>query len=251
MESKDKLIYIYGVNPVKEAFKVPHGLKEIYVWRKRLNKLQEIVTTAESLSIPVKIVDEDFIERHSDGVHQGILAKIRPKNTISIQQALKLSEEKKEPPFFLIVDLIEDPQNFGSILRVADAAGIHAVIYQQKRSVGLTPSVWKASSGAVWHVNLVEINNIKYAIREFKQQGIKIVGAEAFADRVFWEADFKKPIALIVGSESKGIRPTVKSLCDEIVQIPMYGKLNSLNVSAATAILVFEALRQRKYGSVF
>ena len=245
MEGKDKLIYIYGINPVVEALKIPFAVRELLISKNRVSKLKEIINLAEKNSISVKIVDETYIEKFSSGVHQGVIAKVKPKKNISLQEALKIPEMKAQPPFFLIVDLIEDPQNFGSILRIADCAGIHAVVYQQKRSVGLVPSVWKASSGAVWHVNLVDMNNIKYAIKEFKNYGIKIIGAEASGEKIFWDADFKKPLAIVVGSEGKGLRHTVKQMCDEIIKIPMKGHVNSLNVSVATGILLFEVIRQR------
>lgn len=244
MESKN-IMYIYGVNPVKEAFKVSDALKEIFIAKKRVSNLKEIVELAEKNSIPLKIVDENYIEKIVQGIHQGIVARIKPKKTINIDEALKIPVQKKEPAFFLILDLIEDPQNFGAILRVAESVGIHAVIYQQRRSVGIVPSVWKSSAGAIWHVSLVEINNIKYAIKELKKRDIKIIAAEAQGEKIFWNADMKLPLAIIVGSEGKGIRQTVKQLCDEIVRIPMKGKINSLNVSTATSVLLFEVMRQR------
>lgn len=246
MESKN-LIYIYGVNPVREAFKVPQALKEIYIAKNRVSKLKELIELAEKNSIPLKIVDEYFIEKIAKGVHQGIVAKIKPKKTITIDEALKIPLQKNEPAFFLILDLIEDPQNFGSISRIADAAGIHAIIYQERRSAGVVPSAWKASAGALWHVNLVEINNIKYAIKTLKENNIKIYGAEARAEKLFWNSDFTQPLALVVGSEGKGIRQTVLSLCDEVIKIPMKGRVNSLNVSAAVSSLAFEVLRQREH----
>lgn len=244
MESKN-LIYIYGVNPVEEAFKVKEAIKEVYISKNRVKKLVKIVELSERYSIPLKIVDDSFIDRMVKGLHQGVIAKVKTKQTISLDRALEIPNEKNEPAFFLILDLIEDPHNLGAILRVADAADVHAVIYQERRSVGIVPSVWKASAGAAWHVELVEINNIKYAIKQLKQQGIRIIGAETSGLNVIWETDFKQPLALVVGSEGKGIRQTVLSLCDERVKIPMRGKINSLNVSAATSILLFEVLRQR------
>lgn len=247
MEGKDRLIYIYGINPVVEAFKVKDALKEIYISEKRLSGLKNIMALAEENSVPLNIVEESFIEKIAKGLHQGVLAKVKPKKTITLEEALIIPDKKNEPAFFLILDLIEDPQNFGAILRSADAAGIHAVVYQKRRSAGVVPSVWKASSGAVWHVNLVEINNIKYAIRAFKKHGIKIIGAEAGGKRLLWETDLTQPLALITGSEGSGIRQTVLSLCDEVVSIPMKGVVNSLNVSVATALFAYEVLRQRSY----
>ncbi|MCX7724581.1 MAG: 23S rRNA (guanosine(2251)-2'-O)-methyltransferase RlmB [Thermodesulfovibrio sp.] len=247
MESKDKLIYIYGVNPVFEAFKIPDVLKEIYISKNRVSKLKKIIKLAEERSVPVKVVEQLFIDKIAQGVHQGVVAKVKPKKTITLDEALEVSYKRNEPAFFLILDLVEDPQNFGSICRVADAAGVHAIIYQERRSVGIVPSVWKTSAGALWHVNLVEINNIKYAIKILKENNIKIYGAEAQAQEVFWETDFTQPLALVVGSEGKGIRQTVVALCDKVIKIPMKGKTNSLNVSVATALLAFEVLRQRGF----
>lgn len=246
MESKD-LIYIYGVNPVLEALKIKNTVKEIYISKGRQKRLSEILNLAERNSVPVQIVDSHFIEKKVKGIHQGVAAKIKNKRTITIDEALRIPEQKNEPALFLILDLIEDPQNFGAILRVAEASGVHAVIYQERHSAGVVPSVWKASAGAIFHVNLVETNNIKYAIEDLKANDIKIVGTDISAETDLWDFDFKIPVAIILGSEDKGIRKTVKQLCDYLIKIPMKGKIDSLNVSTAAAVIVFEALRQRDY----
>lgn len=246
MESKDRLIFIYGINPILEAFKIRNAVREIYICEKRRSKLKEIVELSEKFGVSIRFVDEQFFKRFNYESHQGVIAKVKPKSTITVEEALEIPEKRKEPAFFIVLDQIEDPQNFGAILRVADAVEAHAVVYQKRHSVGLTPSVWKASAGAVWHVNLVEINNIKYAIRKFKDKDIKIIAAEADSKLNFWDTDFTTPLALVLGSEGRGIRSTVKELCDFIVKIPMKGQINSLNVSVATAVLAFEVLRQRR-----
>lgn len=245
MEGKDRLVYIYGVNPVIESFKVKGALKEIYLSKNRQKKTHEIVELAKKHGISIKIVDDSTLDTFVQGSHQGVVAKVKPKKTISLEEAFDISNKKSEPAFFLILDLIEDPQNFGAILRIADAAGVHAVIYQERRSVGLVPSVWKASAGAVWHVNLVEVNNIKYAMRDLREIGVKIIGTDALAQKVYWESDLSAPLAILLGSEGKGMRLKVRELCDEVVKIPMKGKVNSLNVSSACSVLLYEALRQR------
>ncbi|MCS7202903.1 MAG: 23S rRNA (guanosine(2251)-2'-O)-methyltransferase RlmB [Thermodesulfovibrio sp.] len=250
MESKDRVIFIYGINPILEAFKVKDAVKEIYISRRRQSKLTDILELSKRYGVSVKIVDNEFFKRFDYESHQGVIAKVKPKKTLTIQEALKIPEDRNETAFYIVVDLVEDPQNFGAILRVADSVGAHAVVYQERHSVGLTPSVWKASAGAVWHINLVQINNIKYAIKYLKEKDIKIIGAEADSKHSFWDVDFTQPIALVVGSEAKGIRATVKALCDRIVKIPMKGKLNSLNVSVATAVLAYEVLRQRTFNTL-
>ncbi|WP_297209572.1 MULTISPECIES: 23S rRNA (guanosine(2251)-2'-O)-methyltransferase RlmB [Thermodesulfovibrio] len=244
MESKN-LIYIYGVNPVEEAFKESNVIKEIYVSKDRAQRLSKILELAEKNSIPVKLVDKFFLDKTVNGVHQGIVAKVKSKKTISIEDALIIPEKMNEPALFLILDLIEDPQNFGAILRVADATGVHAVFYQKKRSAGLVPSVWKTSAGAIWHVNLVEVNNIKYAIRELKENDIAVIATDAKEGDILWNFDFKKPVAIVLGSEGKGVRHTVGKLSNILLKIPMKGKISSLNVSTAAAVILFEALRQR------
>ncbi|GAB6183423.1 23S rRNA (guanosine(2251)-2'-O)-methyltransferase RlmB [Thermodesulfovibrio hydrogeniphilus] len=256
MESKD-FIVIYGVNPISEALKLGNSgyltksgkneiIREIYIAKNRASKLQHIIEIAQQQGIPVTIVNEEYIEKKVQGVHQGIIAKVRKKKTVSIEESLREAQAKGEKPFFIILDLIEDPQNFGAILRVAEAVGVHGVIYQEKRGVGQVPSVWKSSAGAIWHVNLIEINNIKYAIRELKDNGVKIIGAEASAEKSIWQAELSCPLALIFGSEGKGIRLTVRELCDELICIPMRGKINSLNVATSVGIAALETLRQRE-----
>jgi 23S rRNA (guanosine2251-2'-O)-methyltransferase len=149
-------------------------------------------------------------------------------------------------PFFLVLDGIEDPRNFGAILRVADAAGVHCVVFQTRRSAGITPVVSKASAGAVEHVPLVNVVNIKHALRTMKDQDVTIIGAEASASMTFWDADMKGPVAFVVGSEGQGLRRTVQEQCDVVVSLPMAGKVNSLNVSVATGIMAYELIRQRR-----
>ena len=148
-------------------------------------------------------------------------------------------------PFFLILDCIEGPRNVGAILRSADAAGVHGVVIQEHRSAGLGPDVSKASAGAVEYVPVSQVNNVKHAISEMKEMNITIIGAEASSEIMPWDIDLSIPVALVIGSEGKGIRKTVAERCDFIVSLPMRGMVNSLNVSVAGAVLMFEVLRQR------
>jgi 23S rRNA (guanosine2251-2'-O)-methyltransferase len=146
----------------------------------------------------------------------------------------------------MVLDCIEDPRNFGAILRVADAAGVDGVIFQSRRSAGLTPVVYKASAGAIEHVNLAEVVNIKHAVALMKERDVTVIGAEADAPLSLWDVDMKAPLAVIVGSEGEGMRRTVKEMCDALVNLPMKGTVNSLNVSVAAGIIAYEVMRQRR-----
>lgn len=245
MEGKNSLVMIYGVNPVREALKLKGVVTELLVDSERLERLGEIIELAKEQRVKVRTASRADIDKLTGGLHQGVVAKIRVKRALTIDEVLRGLEKSGASAQILISDLIEDPQNFGAMLRVAHAAGVHAVVYQRRRSCGLTPSVWKASSGAALYINFVEVSNIKHAIFELKEAGIKVYGAHAGGNLVYWKAPLTEPFALVMGSESKGIRETVIRLCDDLIKIPMKGVINSLNVSTATAVILFEALRQR------
>lgn len=237
--------WLYGINPVLEAIRSGRNISALHISRQRHDNVRQIVQLAEKNSIPVKFEDRDFFDSRFEKGHQGVAALVRKKKTLTIDDLLMVPAQKKETPFFLVIDCIEDPRNFGAILRVADAAGVHGVVFQSHRSAGITPVVSKASAGALEHVNLVEIVNIKHAIEKMKEQDILIIGAESGSDKTQWDVDMKVPLALVVGSEGEGLRRTVKDMCDIIVTLPMKGAVNSLNVSVATGVLAYEVLRQR------
>lgn len=192
-----------------------------------------------------KKVDESFFEEKFPKGHQGIAARIESRTYADLDDLTGIPEGKGQVPLFLILDGIEDPRNFGSILRVADAGGVHGVVIQSHRSASLTPEAVKASAGASEHVVISMVPNIKHAIGLMKEAGITIVGAEAEGESTVWDMDFTGPIALVVGSEAEGMRRTVKEHCDHIIKLPMQGKVNSLNASVATGIIIFEIMRQR------
>lgn len=164
----------------------------------------------------------------------------------SIDELLEIADSKKETPFLLILDGIEDPQNFGAILRTAEAAGVHGVVIRKARQVQVTETVRKVSTGAAEMVPIARVPNIAEAISRLKEQEIVVIGLEIDGSRVYNEADFKSPVAIVIGSEGKGLSHLVKQRCSEVVKIPMQGKINSLNASVATGIILFEVLRQRR-----
>ena len=238
--------FIYGINPVFEIIKSDRKVHNVYIQRQTEKHLQKIIDLARQKQVPVKTVDREFFEDRFDKGHQGVAASVAPKKTIDIDTLLDLAFNKTNSPFFLVLDCIEDPRNFGAILRVADAAGLNGVVFQSRRAAGISPLVYKASAGAIEHVNLSEIVNIKHAIGKMKERDVVIIGAEADSKTGLWDVDMTAPLALIVGSEGEGLRQTVRSMCDIIVNLPMRGMVNSLNVSVATGIIAYEVLRQRR-----
>jgi 23S rRNA (guanosine2251-2'-O)-methyltransferase len=237
--------WVYGNNPVYEALRANRAIF-IYISKKRQKDLEKIILTAESKKVPVEFKDDSFFDRFCKG-HQGIAAVVKEKTFLSIEELLKVPGLLGEVPFFLILDGLEDPRNFGAILRVVDASGIHGVVLQSHRSVRITETVSKASAGAVEFVNISHVVNIKHAIDKMKRLGIAIFGAEVGSDLTPWNVDMKVPLAIVIGSEGKGIRLTVKRMCDFLISLPMKGMVNSLNVSVATGIIAYEVLRQRSH----
>ncbi|MEK7683652.1 MAG: 23S rRNA (guanosine(2251)-2'-O)-methyltransferase RlmB, partial [Nitrospirota bacterium] len=233
------------LNPVLEALRARRNIKEVYISSGRHEKLFLIKKETESRGIAIRIVDVAFFNERFPKGHQGIAVKVSEKGYMDLYELLNIPEKRNEIPFFLILDCIEDPGNVGAILRSADAAGVHGVIVQEHRSAGLGPAVSKASAGAVEYVPVSQVSNIKHAISEMKEREITIIGAESGSGNMPWDVDFSVPAGLVIGSEGRGLRKTVSEKCDFVVSIPMRGRVNSLNVSAAGAVLMFEVLRQR------
>lgn len=238
--------WIYGVNPVIEAIRAGRNIKKIFV----LSHSHETVTLrikseAEKRGIPVENADSHFFESRFPKGHQRVAAMVSQKGVADLETLLMEMSKDNRTPLFVILDGIEDPHNFGAILRSADAAGVDGVVIQHYRSVGLGAGTSKASAGAVEYVPVAVVPNIKHAISKMKEKGITVIGAEAGAYPYIWEADLTSPLAVVIGSEGKGLRRTVKENCDILVSLPMRGKINSLNVSVAAGIILFEILRQR------
>jgi 23S rRNA (guanosine2251-2'-O)-methyltransferase len=238
--------WLYGLNPVMEALRAGRDITCIFLSYRRQDKVAELKEEAEKRNIPVNFKDPIFFDSRFKKGHQGIAAEVSHKEYAPLNELLAVPFQKNETPLFLILDCVEDPRNLGAILRVADAAGVHGIVIQSHRSVTLSSEVSKVSAGAIEYVPVAMESNIKYAINNMKELGITIIGAEAAeTDKQLWEIDFVQPVALVIGSEGKGIRKTVREKCDVLVNIPMRGRINSLNVSVATGIFLFEILRQR------
>jgi 23S rRNA (guanosine2251-2'-O)-methyltransferase len=243
--SRSREEWVYGLNPVLEAIKSGRQVKSVFLSRSRREGIPGIEQEIRSRGIALKKTDQFFFDSRFPKGHQGIAAVVAPREYADFDRMLDIPLKKNELPFFLVIDCVEDPRNFGAILRTADAGGVHGVVIQSHRSATLVPEAVKASAGAAEHVPVAMVSNIKHAMKNMKEMGLLVVGAEAGMDRTVWDFDLAVPLALVIGSEGKGLRKTVKDDCDVLASLPMRGKVNSLNVSVAAGIMIYEIIHQR------
>jgi 23S rRNA (guanosine2251-2'-O)-methyltransferase len=239
---------IEGRNPVLELLKAGRSINKILLANnvQRHSIIAEIMNLARERGAPVEFVDESVIRRLSfTGASQGIIAYVSPKEYVSLDDLLAVSKSKNEPPLYCILDGIEDPQNLGAILRTADATGFHGVVVRERRAVGLTPIVAKASAGAIEYIPVARVANISQAIESLKKANVWVVGIDMAGSQDYTKIDYKLPTAIVIGNEGNGLSDLVRKRCDIITSISMKGKISSLNASVATAIVMYEAFRQR------
>ena len=235
-----------GRNAVRELLKSGRAIEKIFV-RSGDREGSITVLVAESISrgIPVIEVEKAKLDALCGyEQHQGIVAIASEKEYVDIDDILAIAEERGEKPVVVICDGVSDPHNLGAIIRCAEGAGAHGIIIPKRRAAGITPAVVKASAGAVEHLAAAKCSNVADTVRKLKDRGLWIFGAEAGGEN-YARADFNLPCAIVLGSEENGISDIVKKQCDYIVSIPMLGKVNSLNVSTAASVLLYEVLRQR------
>ncbi|WP_032123650.1 23S rRNA (guanosine(2251)-2'-O)-methyltransferase RlmB [Clostridium amazonitimonense] len=246
-DSKEREDLIEGRNAVIEVLKSERTIEQLWVAKgEREGSINSILSLAKEKSIVIKEVDRQKLNSISQtGNHQGVIALITPYNYYSVEDILKNAEEKGEDPFIVILDEIEDPHNLGSIIRTAELCGAHGIIIPKRRNVGVTATVYKTSAGAAEHMKVAKVTNINSTIEKLKEKGIWIYGADMEGDQYSHNVDFKGAVALVIGSEGKGISKLTREKCDVIVSIPMAGKLNSLNASVAAGILMYEVLKSR------
>jgi 23S rRNA (guanosine2251-2'-O)-methyltransferase len=237
--------WIWGLNPVLEAVRAGRKIQKVFLSSSRRDKVADIGKELSGRGIKIEKADLNFFDARFPKGHQGIAALAEAREYRSVDELMGIPSEKGQIPLFLILDCLEDPRNFGAILRVADAGGVHGVVIQSHRSVALSPEAVKASAGAAEYVPVAMVSNIKHAMREMKENGMTIIGAEADMGKPVWELDLRVPLAVVIGSEGRGLRRTVKEGCDLLASLPMRGMVNSLNASVASGIIIFEAMRQR------
>jgi 23S rRNA (guanosine2251-2'-O)-methyltransferase len=239
---------IEGKNPVIELLKAGHPINKILLADniKPGDAVAEILRLAQAKGIPVERVARHIIDKQSvTPANQGVIAYAAVKEYVSLNDLLAISAEKNEPPLYVILDGIEDPQNLGSILRTAYASGIHGVIIRERRAAGLTATVAKASAGAVWYMPVASVSSIAQAIEILKRKDLWVIGIDRSGKAEYTQMDFKPPVAIVIGSEGKGLSELVRKKCDFLAHIPMQGQITSLNASVAAALVMYEAFKQR------
>lgn len=237
---------IEGRNPVLEALKSGREIDKLFIQKGNIEgSIRQIIAIARDKNILIKEVDKGKLDRISvTKSHQGVIASAAMYKYYEVDEILKIATDRGEDPLLVILDEITDPQNLGSILRSCDGAGVHGVIIPKRRAASLTPIIGKTSAGAVEHVPVSKVTNINQTIEYLKKKGLWIAGADVVGD-TYYKKDLTGPLALVVGSEGKGISRLVKENCDYIVSIPMVGKISSLNAAVSGGIILFEIRKQR------
>lgn len=236
---------IKGRNAVREALVAGTKIDKILALKSSKDKvLLDIVNMSKANGVKVQFVDNVVLNKECDG-HQGLIAFVEDFNYCTTADILNIAKAKGKPNFILILDGIEDPQNFGSIIRVAECLGVDGIIIGKNRACGVTDTVSKVSAGAIEHIKIARVTNINNEIEFLKKSGVWVYACELGGNDLD-SADLSGNIAIVVGSEGKGVSQLTKKLCDGVVSMKMYGKVNSLNVSVATGIVLYEAVRKRK-----
>ena len=238
---------VEGRNAVIELLKSDRTVNKIMVARgDRQGSINEILKLGKQNRIIVTEVDRNKLDTLSETKHhQGVIAFVAPIEYKDVDYILNVAKERGEEPFILIADEIEDPHNLGALIRSAEVAGCHGVIIPKRRAVAVTEVVSKVSVGATEYMPIARVNNINDTIRELKDKGVWIVGTDGSADTIYYKQDLTGPIAIVVGSEGRGMNKLTMKNCDFLVKIPMMGKITSLNASVSGGIVLFEALKQR------
>lgn len=243
-----ELELVAGLHSVRTALR--HGADEVEeIWfdtKRRDRRLKEVLDLARKARVKATATDKDDLDRMTEGAnHQGVAARVGVPASLDERGLEQILDNLFEPAFLLILDGVQDPHNLGACLRTADAAGVHAVIAPKDHSVGLTPTACKIASGAAGRIPYVQVTNLARTLKHLQQSGIWLIGTAGEAEQTLYQADLRGPLALLMGSEGKGLRRLTREHCDSLVTLPMNGVVESLNVSVATGIVLYEALRQR------
>jgi 23S rRNA (guanosine2251-2'-O)-methyltransferase len=241
---------LYGRQPVRETLRA--GRRQVFRLLlaegiRAAGIIQDILSLARQSGVPVQHVERSNLDRLGGEVnHQGLAAEVSPYPYVELADLLTSATLAKEPPFFLLLDHVQDPQNVGSLLRTAEAVGVHGVVLPQRRAAGITPAAVRASAGAVEHIRVAQVTNLVRTMAELKEEGVWLAGLEATpAAQLYNLADLTGSLGLVVGSEGHGLARLVRETCDFLIRLPMHGQVGSLNAGVAGAVALYEALRQR------
>lgn len=239
--------FIFGWHAVEAVLKQePARLQQVWIQTGRQDRrVQSVTETLDSLGVAWQVVHRKELDQRVSGVHQGVVAQVSESREWSEDDLLESLASQDKPPFLLILDGVTDPHNLGACLRTADAVGVQAVIVPKDKSASLSPTVRKVACGAAETVPLVRVTNLARFMRVLRDDGVWLIGTAGEAQSTLYQADFKGPVALVMGAEGKGMRRLTREHCDMLINIPMLGQVDSLNVSVATGVCLYEALRQR------
>lgn len=236
---------VAGRNAVLELLSSSRGVEKIYLQKDGEGSLKKILALAREKKIPVSFADKAKLSAIAGGTfHQGAVALASQKEYATLDRLFQIAEERGEAPFLVIADGVEDPHNLGALIRCCEGAGVHGIIIPKAKAVSLTPTVLKSSAGAAEHLAVCRVANLASTVDEIKKRGVWVYACEA--DGVPYDKeDYKGPIAIVLGSEGFGVSRLLKEKSDFIVSLPMRGKVNSLNVSCAGAVILYEAVKYR------
>lgn len=239
--------FVFGWHAVEAVLKrEPERLQKVWIQTGRQDKrVKGITDTLDELGVQWAFVHRRELDRRVAGVHQGVVAEVSASREWTEDDLLTQLSASSKPPFLLVLDGVTDPHNLGACLRTCDAAGVQAVIVPKDKSASLTPVARKVACGAAETVPLVRVTNLARFLRVLQDQGVWLIGTAGEAGATLYQADFKGPVALVMGAEGKGMRRLTREHCDQLIKIPMLGHVDSLNVSVATGVCLYEALRQR------
>ncbi|WP_273207971.1 23S rRNA (guanosine(2251)-2'-O)-methyltransferase RlmB [Marinobacter subterrani] len=239
--------FVFGWHAVEAVLKrEPERLQQVWIQTGRQDKRVKSITDAlDALGVRWKVVHRRELDERVAGVHQGIVAAVSESREWTEEDLLAQLAGSDKPPFLLVLDGVTDPHNLGACMRTADAVGIQAVIVPKDKSASLTPVARKVACGAAETVPFVRVTNLARFLRNLQDQGVWLIGTAGEADATLYQANFKGPVALVMGAEGKGMRRLTREHCDQLINIPMLGHVDSLNVSVATGVCLYEALRQR------
>jgi 23S rRNA (guanosine2251-2'-O)-methyltransferase len=244
---------LYGRNAVREALR--SGRRKIYKLilaqgTKETGIVADITMLANNSGIPIQRVERKQLDRIGDFKHQGVAAEAAPYPYAELEEILAEADQRQETPLLLMLDCLQDPQNFGALLRTAETIGVHGVVIPKRRAVGITPAVVNSSAGATEHLLVAQVTNLVRAMETLKVKGLWIVGLEGVPQaQLYYQSDLTMPLALVVGSEGRGMGRLVRETCDMLIRLPMRGRISSLNVAVAGSIALYEVWRQRGMGA--